>query len=163
VSTLQHDLQPPRGRLHRQLEGGLRVGDGEHIGEKPRPTSTANEPKARPPAKPSAASNATSPAASGTSCSRPIPSYSGWRIALQFIYAKGSMPKEVALPRAPEREVARALYDRRRFPAVEVIEALIPLAQPHLLQTDTKDASLALTRGTEVETQAVIAPVGKSG
>jgi hypothetical protein len=42
-----------------------------------------------------------------------------------------------------------------------VIEALGPLAQPHLLQTDTRDASLILTRGTEVETQAVLAPVGK--
>jgi hypothetical protein len=87
--------------------------------------------------------------------------YSGWRIVQQFIAAKANMPKEVALPRPPEREVARALYDRRKFSVVDVIEALGPLAQPHLLQTDTRDASLILTRGTEVETQAVLAPVGK--
>ena len=87
--------------------------------------------------------------------------YSGWRIVQQYIAAKNKMPNEVALPRPPEREVARALYDRRRFPVVDVIEALGPLAQPHLLQTATRDASLVLTRGTEVETQAVLAPVGK--
>jgi len=40
---------------------------------KPRPTSNANAPKARPTAKHGAASNATSPAASGTSSSRPGP------------------------------------------------------------------------------------------
>lgn len=88
--------------------------------------------------------------------------YSGWRIVLQFIDAKAKMPKEVALPRPPEREVARALFDRRRFAVVDVIEALGPLAQPHLLRTDTKDASVVLTRGTEIETKAVLAPVGRS-
>ena len=40
---------------------------------RPRTTSPANAPKARPPRKPSAASNATSPAASGTCSSRPTP------------------------------------------------------------------------------------------
>jgi hypothetical protein len=87
--------------------------------------------------------------------------YSGWRVVQQFIDARARMPKEVALPRPPEREVARALYDRRTFPAVEVIDALAPLAQPHLLDTDARDAQLILTRGTAVETQAVLAPIGK--
>lgn len=88
--------------------------------------------------------------------------YSGWRIVQQFIDARGRMPREVALPRPAEREVARALYDRRRFPVVDVIDALRPLAQPHLLETTARDAELVLTRGTEVETQAVVAPVGRS-
>ncbi|HYV16104.1 MAG TPA: hypothetical protein VE972_08785 [Conexibacter sp.] len=87
--------------------------------------------------------------------------YSGWRIVQQFIDAKAKMPREVALPRPPEREVARALFDRRGFPVVDVIDALRPLAQPHLLGTQAYDAELVLTRGTEVETQAVLAPVGK--
>lgn len=87
--------------------------------------------------------------------------YSGWRIVQQFIDARGKMPKEVALPRPPEREVARALYDRRGFPVVEVIDALRPLAQPHLIDTEARDAELILTRGSEVETQAVLAPIGK--
>lgn len=86
--------------------------------------------------------------------------YSGWRIVQAFINAKATMPKEVVLPRPPEREVARALYERRKYPVVEVIEALGVFAQPHLLQTNTKDAKIVLTRGTEVETQAVLAPVG---
>jgi hypothetical protein len=87
--------------------------------------------------------------------------YSGWGIVQQFIAARANMPKEVALPRPPEREVARGLYQRRSFPVVAVIEALEPLAQPHLLETNTRDASLILTRGTDVETQAVLAPVGR--
>jgi DNA-binding CsgD family transcriptional regulator len=40
---------------------------------RPRTTSLASAPKARPDSKPCAASNATSPGASGTSCSRPPP------------------------------------------------------------------------------------------
>jgi hypothetical protein len=87
--------------------------------------------------------------------------YSGWSIVQQFIAANANIPNEVALPRPPEREVARGLYERRRFPVVAVIDALGPLAQPHLLETNTRDAALVLTRGTEVETQAVLAPVGK--
>lgn len=88
--------------------------------------------------------------------------YSGWRIVQAFTSTQGAMPKEVLLPRSPEREVAKALYERRKFPVVEVIEALGVFAQPQLLQTDTKDAEIVLTRGTEVETQAVVAPIGKS-
>jgi hypothetical protein len=87
--------------------------------------------------------------------------YSGWRIVQQFIAARAKMPKEVALPRPPEREVARALFDRRQYAVIEVIDALAPLAQPHLLETHPKDAELILTRGTQVETKAVIAPIAK--
>jgi hypothetical protein len=87
--------------------------------------------------------------------------YSGWGIVQQFIAAKGKIPNEAAVPRPPERQVAKALYDRRRFPVLEVIDALGPLAQPHLLQTDARDASVVMTRGSSTETQAVLAPVGR--
>lgn len=52
------------------------------------------------------------------------------------------------------------MYERRKFPVIEVIEALGVFAQPHLLQTNTKEAEIVLPRGSEVETQAVVAPVG---
>ena len=85
--------------------------------------------------------------------------YSGWRIVQAFVHTKAEMPKESLLPRPPEREVARALYDRRTYSAVDVIEALAVFAQPHLLATAAHDAVLVLTRGDEVQTQAVLAPV----
>lgn len=85
--------------------------------------------------------------------------YSGWRIVQQWLAANAKMPKEVALPRPPEREVARALVERGKYPVVDVIDALLPLAQSHLLVTEERDAEVVLTRGKDIETQAVIAPV----
>ena len=84
--------------------------------------------------------------------------YQAWMVTQQFIAADAKLPKEVALPRPPERQVARLLVDRREFPVVDVIEALQPLAQPHLLDTNTRDATVLLTRQAEIETGAIIAP-----
>jgi hypothetical protein len=86
--------------------------------------------------------------------------YAGWILVQQFIEADAQVPKEVNLPRPPEREVARQLAARREFPVVEVIEALRPLAQPELLATHEEQAELTATRG-ELVTGAVVAPVGK--
>ncbi len=60
--------------------------------------------------------------------------YKSWNIVKQFIAADAKMPKEVNIPRPPERQVAQYLEDRRNFPVLEVIEALLPLAQPELLE-----------------------------
>jgi hypothetical protein len=70
-----------------------------------------------------------------------------------------NMPAEVALPRAPERQVARYLVERRQFPVLDVVTALLPLAQPELLEPSTRDAQLVLTRDANVETEQVIAPM----
>ena len=42
---------------------------------------------------------------------------------------------------------------------LDVLEALIPLAQPELLQTDERAASIVLTREAEIETGALVAPI----
>lgn len=84
--------------------------------------------------------------------------YAGWGIVQQFIAADAQLPKEVALPRPPEREVARQLAHRREFPVLDVIEALGPLAQPELLVTDAREAQTVLTRGESTTAGAVIAP-----
>ncbi len=52
--------------------------------------------------------------------------YQGWSVVKQFIEADAKVPKEVALPRAPERQVARYLEDRREIPEKDVNEALTP-------------------------------------
>jgi hypothetical protein len=88
--------------------------------------------------------------------------YAGWIIVQQFIAADAKLPKEVFLPRPPEREVARQLAARREFPVVDVIEALGPVSQPELLETQEKEAELILTRGESTVAGAVVAPVGKA-
>jgi hypothetical protein len=84
--------------------------------------------------------------------------YQAWGIVQQVIAADAQLPKEVALPRPAERQVARYLVDRRDFPVLDIIEVLQPLAQPELLTTEETSADLVLTRLAEVETGAVLAP-----
>jgi hypothetical protein len=57
--------------------------------------------------------------------------------------------------------VAKLLEDRRNFPLVDVIEALVPLAQPELLATEETvlEADTAGTATAIVDT--VIAPVSR--
>ena len=90
--------------------------------------------------------------------------YEGWGVVQQFISADAQLPREVALPRQAERQVARYLADRRGFPVLEVIDVLGPLSQPELLQTQARDADLVSRRETpiEAETGAVVAPFAKS-
>jgi hypothetical protein len=84
--------------------------------------------------------------------------YQGWGIVQQFISADARLPKEVALPRPPERQVAKYLADRRAFPVLEVVEALRPLSQPELLETMTQDVDLVARRDEAAKLGAVIAP-----
>lgn len=84
--------------------------------------------------------------------------YQGWGIVQQFIDASAQVPKEVALPRPAERQVAMYLTDRRDFPVLEVLEALKPLSQPELLDTSTRRADLVARRDEESRVGAVIAP-----
>ena len=87
--------------------------------------------------------------------------YRGWAVVRQFLAADAKMPDGAYLPGGPDRQVARMLVERREYPVVEVIEALRPLAQPELLQTDARDATLVSRRESnpEVETGAVVAPM----
>ena len=88
--------------------------------------------------------------------------YQGWGVVQQVIAADAEFPKEVALPRPPERQVAKYLVDRREFPVVEVLEALSPLSQPELLETKEQDAEVSLRRAEESITGSVIAPMAKT-
>lgn len=87
--------------------------------------------------------------------------YQGWCVVQQFIKADAGLPREVYLPRQADRQVARYLYERREFPVKEVIDALEPLAQPELLQTQEQIASLVSRRESnpEIATQAVLTPI----
>lgn len=86
--------------------------------------------------------------------------YEGWRIVQAFIAADGHVPKEVALPRPIDREVARILAERREFPILEVVEAIKPFGQPELLDTDSKHVGLQTLRG-HTATEMLIAPMSR--
>lgn len=90
--------------------------------------------------------------------------YQGWGVVQQFLAADGVVPREVNLPRQVDRQVARYLEDRRDFPVVDILDALRPLAQPELLQTQQQDANLVSRRESnpEVETGAVVAPIART-
>lgn len=85
--------------------------------------------------------------------------YQGWQIVQQFIHADAQVPREVNLPRPADRQVCRFLEERRDFPVVDVLAALVPLAQPELLATQEGNLDVSLRRGEESDTSLLIAPV----
>jgi len=88
--------------------------------------------------------------------------YQGWAIVQQFIRADAQLPKEVALPRPPERQVAKYLVERREFPVVDVIEALEPLAQPELLETTSHTTQVSVRRDAARITGSILAPMPRA-
>jgi hypothetical protein len=87
--------------------------------------------------------------------------YRGWGVVKQFIAADAQVPKEVFLPVPADRQVARLLAERREFPVLDVIEALEPLAQPQLLQTDHRSAQVIDASVTRSDIRMVVAPSPK--
>jgi hypothetical protein len=86
--------------------------------------------------------------------------YEGWRIVQAFINSDATVPREVALPRPADREVARILEERREYPVVDVVDAIAAFAQPELLQTSERGADLEVIKG-EPQTDMVIAPLSR--
>ncbi|HOD20324.1 MAG TPA: hypothetical protein PLV86_09015 [Candidatus Fermentibacter daniensis] len=85
--------------------------------------------------------------------------YQAWGIVRLFLAADANLPREVALPRPSERQVARYLADRRSYPVRDVIEALGSLAQPGLLETDPRNTTTSCD--TETVTGTIEAPVAR--
>jgi hypothetical protein len=87
--------------------------------------------------------------------------YQAWEVVVQFLSADAKLPKEASLPRPPSRQVARYLEDRRGFSVLDVIDALAPLAQPHLLRTQEEAADVVQTqkKSTMGTTSALLAPI----
>lgn len=90
--------------------------------------------------------------------------YRGWNVVQQFIAADAELPREVNLPFGPERQVARELVTRRDFPVLDVIDALLPQAQPELLETRGQQVEVVGRRDTllDLGTESVIAPMARS-
>lgn len=88
--------------------------------------------------------------------------YQGWGVVQQFIRADAYCPREVYLPRPPERQVAKYLEVRRTFPVVDVLDALIPLSQPELLETQIHSSSTLVSPDKRSLVEAMIAPRAKT-
>jgi hypothetical protein len=73
--------------------------------------------------------------------------YEAFDIVRAFCRAGGSMPKEVVLPRPPARRVAQMLVERRKFPVVEVLEALAVFEQPDLISASEASVSAPSLQG----------------
>ncbi|MDF3822600.1 hypothetical protein P3G55_22050 [Leptospira sp. 96542] len=86
--------------------------------------------------------------------------YTGWRIVQQFIAADAKVPEPVALPAPADRQVARELEMRRRFPIVDVIRALEVQSQTDLLEATEKRVDVVTEReGSTILNDLVISPV----
>lgn len=84
--------------------------------------------------------------------------YYAWGIAAQVLSADVQLPKEVSLPSPLHRQVAQELVRRREFNVIEVIEALIPIAQPFLLNNSESIVDVQVSDAA-METEALISPV----
>lgn len=87
--------------------------------------------------------------------------YFAWNIVQQFLAADAKVPKEVALPNSSHRQIARWLEERRLFPVVDVVEALKPISQPELLETDKTEVSLIVRSEAKSKTGSIISPVAR--
>ena len=87
--------------------------------------------------------------------------YYCWNIVQQFFAADAKLPKEVALPNGAHRQVARWLEERRSFPVLDVIDAMQPISQPELLETDKKEVSRIMKSQEASQTESIISPIAK--
>ncbi len=71
--------------------------------------------------------------------------YQAWNIVKMFLNADAHLPKEVLLPRGADRFVCKELEIRRKYPVVDVIEALSILQQPGLIVVKEGEVSLHST------------------
>lgn len=84
--------------------------------------------------------------------------YVSWGIVKQFLDADANLPREVSLPIPFQRQVASELASRRDFNVVDVIDALRPLAQPHLLSNSQLNAKVDVISG-DIIPSTIISPI----
>jgi len=87
--------------------------------------------------------------------------YEAWRVVQAFIAADARVPNEPMLPIPAHREVARLLEERRNFPIVEVIEAIIPFGQAGLVDTEEELVEVRDARPELSLIDLMIAPKGR--
>lgn len=88
--------------------------------------------------------------------------YYAWNIVQQFIAADARLPKEVALPNGAHRQIARWLEERRSYPVIDVIDAMKPVSQPELLQTNETEIDFYTKSDQSSRTGSIISPIAKT-
>jgi hypothetical protein len=85
--------------------------------------------------------------------------YQAWGLVQQFIFADAKMPSEVSLPISSHRQVVSELVARREHAVVDVVDALIPIAQPGLLKTVEETKTMFQRGELEPLLSGIIMPV----
>jgi hypothetical protein len=86
--------------------------------------------------------------------------FEGFRVVQAFLGSDAKIPRESLMPGPVEREVCKILEQRREFPVVEVMEALVTFGQPELLDSDDEQVDLLELKG-DADTGTMIAPVSR--
>ena len=84
--------------------------------------------------------------------------YEAWRIVQAFLDADAKMPREVDLPVVTHREVCRILVERRKYPVLDVVDAIEKFGQRKLIDHQSKTIGKTDLRGS-TDTDMVVAPV----
>ena len=85
--------------------------------------------------------------------------YEGWGIVKQFINAHGNMPTEINLSSSLDRLVCKELVQRKKFPVLDVADALKTFGQPHLLDVSQSHASITSTSNEVSKIKQIVTPI----
>ena len=84
--------------------------------------------------------------------------YEGWDIVKKFIMAHGDMPKEINLSGSLDRVVCKQLVIRKKYPVLDVIEALEAMKQPHLLKVENGVSEIQSNSGSSMINK-IVSPI----
>lgn len=85
--------------------------------------------------------------------------YRGWYVVKNLLSKDAQMPPEKDLFLSADRFVCKWLVDRREFSVKEVIEALLTIQQPSLLESENKSINVFLRKDFGINTNTIIAPI----
>jgi hypothetical protein len=89
--------------------------------------------------------------------------HEGWKIVQTLCARNFEMPGSSDIPNPLHREVARIFAERRRFPIVEVVDAIRKFAQPELLTTNVKIVpSIPFGSTAAAATSTIITPIART-
>ena len=89
--------------------------------------------------------------------------HEGWKIVQTLCASNFEMPGSSDIPNPLHREAARIFAERRRFPIVEVVDAIRKFAQPELLTTSVEIVPNIPFESTMVPmTSTIITPIART-
>ena len=83
--------------------------------------------------------------------------YRAWILVKLFLNSGAQMPSESKLALGADRFVCNFLVDRNQYPVLEVLDAMDVIKQPQLVVTEEKEAHIASTMKSTLNT--LVAPM----